>query len=132
VPTPEREVPDERQGGRWSERDDSACASFAAADGDQAAGQIEVAGLKCDDLARSGGSLEHEPDDCLVTAMMEALGRPVVVGSSARRDERSELVLGEWIDDRLIELGCFHSQAGLPQFVGIFGGSGGRFAWSGA
>lgn len=59
----QRKVAAQRAGDRWSDRDDPAPASFAAANGDQPADEVEVLGSESEEFPGADAGLEHEPDD---------------------------------------------------------------------
>jgi len=103
------EVHAKRLDNGWSDRDDSACAALATAEGDQPVDQVEIPDLECDDFIDSDTGFEHEPDDRFVAAMVEGLARPGSVRGRAGPDECSELVVCERIDHGLIDFRGRHS-----------------------
>lgn len=68
-----REVLKERFDGMLPDRDHSPAVSFASADGDPSFEEVEVIELQVDEFAGSDGGLEHDPDDGLVTTMVQCV-----------------------------------------------------------
>jgi hypothetical protein len=69
------EVAQQGFAGGLADRDDPAASAFATEDGDETADQVDVVELQTGDLAGADGGLENEPDDRLVTAVVERLLR---------------------------------------------------------
>lgn len=74
------EVAVERADRGWYDRDDASRATLATPDGDQTGIEVEVIASQRDQLAGADASLEHEPDDGFVAAVVEGF-----VGSTCRR-----------------------------------------------
>lgn len=108
--SPASEVPVQRQAGGWSDRNDSAFATFATADVDQSPGQVDVSDFDRDDFAGANRGLKHEADDGLVAEMVEAVVKPAVVGPAhARMSARSSSsVSGSTTGSSTF--GCFDTQ----------------------
>jgi hypothetical protein len=68
-------------------------------------GEVEVGDLERDDLAGAHPGLEHQPDQGLVAAMPQRLGRRLVLPHRARLKQRLEVGVGERLDDPLVDLG---------------------------
>jgi hypothetical protein len=81
----------------------TALVSLATADDGGPTDDVDVCGGHRDHLARPHDGLQHEPHDGFVTAIAEV--RP-----AARLHQRPDLLLGQSLDDLLVELGRLESR----------------------
>lgn len=91
-----------------ADRDHPPPTTLAAADRDQPTDEVEAIDLEVDDLAGADRGLEHQPDDGLVSTVMEGLPhRQVGIGHCAGPDQGAQLVVGERLHQGRLHAGCF-------------------------